>query len=296
MDLTVQHLRYFLAVADELHFARAAERLHISPSSLSQQIQQLERRVGTPLFRRTSRQVQLTPRGADLVPLARSVAVAMDGVTAWADADRKSPRVFRIGVAAANEFTNAVLAAAVARFPDVEWQIHSLPLTDPLTAVRDGEVEVSLMIGHERPHVDGIETTPLWSEDRMLVVNESHGMADRESVRLEETDEETFIGIRDAGGAQGWFVDPRPSGVHPRILPLANQFDEVLQLCAAGVGVNICGATAASTHARPGLRYIPITDLPPVTTYLCRRKSHAIPLIDAFEAVAVEAVSRLVRR
>ncbi len=291
MDLTIQHLRYFLAVAEELHFSRAAERLHISPPSLSQQIQQLERRVGTPLFDRTSRQVDLTARGAELVPLARAAVAAMEDVLVWADGGRGST-VFRVGVAAANELSNAVLARSVERFPDVEWQVHSLPLTDPLTAVRAGDVDVSLVVSPKAPDDDRIEATPLWTEDRVLVVPRGHRFAERESVRLEETDDETFIGIRDATGTQGWFVDPRPSGRHPKVLPLAAHFEEVLQLCAAGAGVNICGESAAVTHARPGVRYVPVIGLPPVTTYLCRKESHSSHLADAFTGIAVDVASR----
>ncbi|MFW0785281.1 LysR family transcriptional regulator [Gordonia sp. CPCC 206044] len=288
MDLTIAQLRYFLAVAETLHFTRAAKRLHISPPSLSQQIQHLEKRVGGPLFERTSRHVELTARGAELVTLARTVITAMDDVVSWADGGRRSPPVFRVGVPAASERANAVLAAAVERHPDVAWQVHGLRFTEPIPLLRDGSLDVSLMVSVDPPNTDDIVATPLWSEDRVLVVHTGHRLADRASVRLEETDDETYIGIRDSVGTQTWFVDPRPSGAHPRILPLAAQFDEVLQLCAAGVGVNISGSSAAVTYARPGLRYIPISDLPPTTTFLCRKRSHGNELIEAFERIAVE--------
>ncbi|MGC4964020.1 LysR family transcriptional regulator [Gordonia sp. DT218] len=288
MDLTAAHLRYFLAVADELHFTRAAERLHISPPSLSQQIQQLERRVGEPLFERTSRHVELTARGAELLPMARTAVAAMDDVVGWIDKGREPRRTFRIGIAAASELSNAVLAAVVERYPDVEWQIRSLGLTEPLSAVQDGQVDVALMFSPQIPDVDGLVVTPLWSEDRVLVVHEGHRFAGCESLSLAETDDETFIGIRELGGTQEWFVDPRPGGKRPTILPLAAHFEEVLQLCAAGVGVNICGSGAATTYARPGLRYIPVADLPPVTTFLCYQASRTDELIDAFARLAVE--------
>nr|WP_202422566.1 LysR family transcriptional regulator [Gordonia sp. SID5947] len=285
-------MRYFIAVADELHFTRAAERLHISPPSLSQQIQQLERRVGVPLFERTSRHVALTARGAELLPLARAAVAAMDDVVGWIDNGRAPAGIFRIGIAAVNELGSAVLAAVVERYPDVEWQVRSLGLIEPLAAVENGEVDVALVFSPEVPRIDGIMLTPLWSEDRVLVVHEGHRFADRESLRLAETDDETFIGIRDHSGTQEWFVDPRSGGKRPKILPLAAHFDEVLQLCAAGVGVNICGSGAADTYARPGLRYIPIVDLPRVTTFLCYKASRTDVLLKAFERIAVEVVAR----
>ena len=286
MDLTIVHLRYFLAVAEELHFTRAAQRLHISAPSLSQQIQQLERRTGLTLFRRTSRQVELTADGAALVPLARDAVAAMDTVIAWADSSGTAS-VLRIGIAASSEMSNRLLATAVERHPDTTWQIHGLPLTDALTALRSGEVDVSLMIADQPPvEPAGVVVRPLWSEDRVLVVNEGHRLAGRDSVTLAETDDETFIGMRGGGESQSWFVDPRPSGRHLEILPLATHFDEVLQLCSAGVGVNICGSSATVTHARPGLRYVPIIDLAPVTTYLCHLRAKPNALVDAFAAIA----------
>lgn len=286
MDLTIVHLRYFLAVAEELHFTRAAQRLHISAPSLSQQIQQLERRTGVTLFRRTSRQVELTADGAALVPLARDAVAAMDTVIAWADSSGTAS-VLRIGIAASSEMSNRLLATAVERHPDTTWQIHGLPLTDSLTALRSGEVDVSLMIADQPPaEPAGVVVRPLWSEDRVLVVNEGHRLAGRDAVTLAETDDETFIGMRGGGEPQSWFVDPRPSGRHLEILPLATHFDEVLQLCSAGVGVNICGSSATVTHARPGLRYVPIIDLAPVTTYLCHLRAKPNALVDAFAAIA----------
>lgn len=286
MDLTIVHLRYFLAVAEELHFTRAAQRLHISAPSLSQQIQQLERRTGVTLFRRTSRQVELTADGAALVRLARDAVAAMDTVIAWADSSGTAS-VLRIGIAASSEMSNRLLATAVERHPDTTWQIHGLPLTDALTALRSGEVDVSLMIADQPPvEPAGVVVRPLWSEDRVLVVNKGHRLAGRDAVTLAETDDETFIGMRGGGEPQSWFVDPRPSGRHLEILPLATHFDEVLQLCSAGVGVNICGSSATVTHARPGLRYVPIIDLAPVTTYLCHLRAKPNALVDAFAAIA----------
>ncbi|WHU45646.1 LysR substrate-binding domain-containing protein [Gordonia sp. L191] len=293
MDLTIVHLRYFLAVAEELHFTRAAQRLHISAPSLSQQIQQLERRTGVTLFRRTSRQVELTADGAALVPLAREAIAAMDAVSAWADGSGTAS-VLRIGIAASSEMSNRLLATAVERHPDATWQIHGLPLTDALTALRSGEVDVSLMIADQPPaEPTGIVVRPLWSEDRVLVVNERHRLAGRDAVTLAETDDETFIGMRGGGDSQSWFVDPRPSGRHLEIRPLATHFDDVLQLCSAGVGVNICGSSAMVTHARPGLRYIPIVDLPPVTTYLCHPRAKPNALVDAFAAIAEQVAAEI---
>ncbi|RPA65347.1 LysR family transcriptional regulator [Gordonia oryzae] len=291
MDLTIAHLRYFLAVAEELHFTRAAQRLHISAPSLSQQIQQLERRSGVTLFRRTSRQVQLTADGAALVPLARDAIAAMDAVIAWADSSGTAS-VLRIGIAASSEMSNRLLATAVERHPDTTWQIHGLPLADALTALRSGEVDVSLMIADQQPAEPAdVVVRPLWSEGRVLVVNERHRLAGRDAVTLAETDDETFIGIRGGDEPKSWFVDPRPSGRHLEILPLATHFDDVLQLCSAGVGVNICGSSATVTHARPGLRYVPIIDLAPVTTYLCHLRAKPNALVEAFAAIAEQVAA-----
>ncbi|MFE9858668.1 LysR family transcriptional regulator [Streptomyces sp. NPDC005780] len=132
MDLTVQQLRYFVAVADELHFARAAQGLRISAPSLSQQIAALERKFGAPLFRRDARHVELTEPGAELLPMARRSIAALDDIVSWAEERRAGGAVVRVGLVVGSHIGSAILAEAarasrhamedpaprVRRFPD----------------------------------------------------------------------------------------------------------------------------------------------------------------------------------
>ncbi|WP_188544389.1 LysR family transcriptional regulator [Rhodococcoides trifolii] len=285
MDITATHLRYFLAVATELHFGRAAAGLHISAPSLSQQISTLEKRLGRPLFVRTSRRVEPTADGVALIPLARRTIDALDAVIDWASGEVTS--LVRIGVMAPNLHTDAALSTAVHRFPEVSWEVHSIGFADAIDALRRDDIDVALVVSTDRPAVDGIASTVLWVERRVLLVHDRHHLAGASGVRMSDIADESFIGIRDTLGSRNWF----PDTVTARVRPIANNFDEVLQLCAAGVGVNIAGSGSAGAYARPGISYVPIIDAADVTTYLCRRSSSTGDSVHEFESIALEIAS-----
>lgn len=290
MDVTVQQLRYFVAVAEELHFTRAAERLRIAAPSLSQQITGMERRLRTTLFHRTSRSVRLTDAGRELLPMARRAVAEVDGIAQWAHNRSSEGERLRIGTMVASGPASAIFTAATERFPEVRWEIRRFGFTGCFAALRAGEVDAALVAQVRPPAVAGITAVELWREPRVLVVPESHRLASRESVGIEETDDEVFVGAEDTP-ADDWFADPRPSGARPRIDQVVRNFEEVLELCAAGVGVNIAGASAAETYPRPGVRYVPIADVPEAVTYLCTRAGTVPPLLRAFRQLAVRVAA-----
>lgn len=283
MDITATHLRYFLAVVGELHFGRAAELLHISAPSLSQQVGSLERKLGKPLFVRTSRRVELTADGVALIPLARKTVDALDAVIEWATTEDTASAV-RIGIMAPNPHTDTALSIAVHRYPRVSWEVHSIGFADAVDSLRSDRIDVALMVSTDRPVVDGITAVGLWTEQSVLLVHDGHRLAGQRGVRMSDIADESFIGLRNSHDSPSWF----PSSITARVLPLANTFDEVLQLCAAGVGVNIAGSGAAGAYARPGVSYVPIVDAAEVTTYLCRRSSSTGRFVTEFEAIARE--------
>ncbi|GAA4981600.1 LysR family transcriptional regulator [Kineococcus glutinatus] len=289
MDLTVQQLRYFLAVAEELHFTRAAERLRVAPPSLSQQIAALERRMQVPLFRRTSRRVELTPAGADLVPLARRAVAALDDVHGWAARRRGDGERLTIGLVTGGQLCSAILAAAAAELPGVRWEVRRLGFAGYLDALRSGHVDVALVPLVGAPAVPGLRSVPLWSEGRVLVVAATHRLAGRADVGIEETNGERFVGAGvDEAAVADWFASPRADGSRPVVEPAASTLEEVLDLCSAGLGVNIAGATVVHDHARPDLRFLPVRDLPDVTVHLLRHPGDGTPA--ALERLAREVV------
>jgi DNA-binding transcriptional LysR family regulator len=287
-------------LADELHFGKAAAALNISAPSLSQQITKLERTIGVPLFERNPRKVTLTPAGAELLPLARRVRDDHDDVLRWAEAASGEGEVepLRIGLiaAGAGALTTAILSTAVQRMPDLRIEMRRLGFFDTVGELLDGRVDVVFApapFGAD----DRIVADPLWSEPRVLVVPSTHRLADRDSVSIDEIGDEVFVSA--SGGVpeilDWWLVDPRPDGSHPTRGPVADDFEGLLELVAAGTGVNIAGASAATYYGREGLSFIRIRDIEPSTILLCSLKRPARPAGHPFRTIAKEMAPPLSR-
>ncbi|TQN28393.1 DNA-binding transcriptional LysR family regulator [Haloactinospora alba] len=278
MDLTIHHLRCFLAVAQELHFGNAAALLRLSPSALSEQISSLERRLSRPLFDRSSRTVELTDHGRELLPLARRTVAAMDDVLDWGRGDTATPSI-RVGLMVSSPGFRTIMATAAREMPHVRWQIRQLGFLGCSEALANGGVDCVFAVEIGRTPAPEFESLLLWEEACVLVTPEQHRLADRTSVRLDELAEETFVSTEDETASQRWLSSVTVDGTAPRLLPVARNFEEILESCSAGQGVNIAGESARETYSRPGVRFIPIVDSPPAATYLyLRRGRHPSPL------------------
>lgn len=287
MDLTVHHLRCFLAVADELHFGRAAAYLHLSPSSLSEQISVLERRLSRPLFHRSSRRVELTEAGRQLLPVARQAVAAMDDVVAWAE-DFGTATVLRVGLMVSSPGFRRVMAAAVQRMPRVQWQVRQLGFVGCYEALVRSEVDCAFVVEIGEAPKGDVETLPLWEEGCVAVVAEGHRLAERRSVTLAELAGERFVAVQDEATSSRWLkAVAAPGRSALKVLPVARGFEEVLELVGAGVGVNMAGSAAIESYGRPGLRFVPIGDAPTARTYLCLRPGHRPAALEEFARLAV---------
>jgi DNA-binding transcriptional LysR family regulator len=188
-------LRYFVAVAEELHFGRAAARLHIAQPSLSVQIRNLEHIVGGPLLVRSSRAVSLTPAGEVLLDHARALLAAADlAATATRRATRGAGQRLVVGFQAnaAAELTPKILAAYRQGHPEVQVQMRSYPFVDPTAGLADGSADVAF-IRPPVPQTEGLHTQELFTEPRLLAMPDSFHLAARPVVFLEEVLEEPFI-------------------------------------------------------------------------------------------------------
>ena len=187
LNLSTHALRYFVAAAQELHFGRAAERLHITQPSLSGQIARLEGQVGVRLFLRTSRSVELTVEGRELLELVRAVLDAHDEILAWSAEVRHRQRPpLRIGLIAAASLTTPILAAARRRIPRARLEIHQLGFTEGVDALLDQRVDVAFLPEPLPSLPTRLCRRQVWTEPRVLVVPASHPLARREAVRIEE--------------------------------------------------------------------------------------------------------------
>lgn len=291
MDVSIHVLRYFCVLAEELHFGRAAERLTITPPSLSQQISRLEQQLEVKLFERSPRKVELTTYGRDLLPLARRVQDDHDQVLAWARSvhrDQRTP-LLRVGVVAAGAgaLTTAAISATMQAIPHARIEMRRLGFFDVATELESGRVDV-VYAPSPMPLPARIRIEPMWVEPRVLVVPTGHHLADRESVTIAETNDEVFIAV--AGGlpeiVDWWIVDPRPDGSRPRRGPTADSVDGLFELVAAGAGVNIAGQSASRQYRRDELVFVPITDIEPATISLCSLSDSRNPMVTTFRETA----------
>ncbi|WP_426403850.1 LysR family transcriptional regulator [Streptomyces sp. R-07] len=263
-------IEVFLALAEELHFRRTSERLGLAQGRVSQTIKKLERRIGVPLFERTSRHVALTAVGRqlreDLIPAQEQLLRAVDramamgrGMTGLLRVGYSSPMVAEILLKAADTFRG--------RHPDCEVEIREVQLYDPFGPIRSGQVDVQVT---ELP-VDEPDLTvgPLvLSQPRALMVPAGHPFARRASVSLEDLAEATLITVAGEAVPQHWLDHhyPRrtPGGAAIAHGPAPTYWTEVLNLVGLGRGVSPACVEAEHYYARPDVAWVPFDDAPPV--------------------------------
>jgi DNA-binding transcriptional LysR family regulator len=296
MDVPITVLASFCVLAEELHFGNAARRLRISSPSLSQQLSRLEGQLGTRLFERSPRRVVLTPTGRELLPLAIEARDAHQAVLDWAATrGRREESLLRVGVVAAGAgpLTTEILTTAIQELPRLRLEMRRLGFFEAADELLAGAVDVAFAPAPLRVP-PGIRATEVAAEGRVLVVARNHPLAGRSSISIAETDDEVFIAPAggDAGALDWWLVDPRPSGAHPRRGPSADDIEGILELCAAGVGVNIAAASVEGHYRREALAFVPIVDIPPASIVLCTLERSANPAVREFERIALAARER----
>ncbi len=262
-------LECFLLLADELHFGRTADRMRLSRARVSQLVQRLERRVGAPLFTRTSRRVALTSLGRqlrdDLAPHHRGIEEALVRATATA---RGIDAVLHVGFA--NPLTGEIVMKATEALrishPGLAVEICEVPLTDPYGSLRNGDFDVQLQ---ELPvqEKDLAGGPALLAEERVLVVGATHPLAARDSVSLEDLSEVPLLTLE--GELPDYWREHHvptrtPSGRPIAQGPGVTNMSEALMLVAAGRGALLAPAHTATYYARPGVAYVPFSDADPV--------------------------------
>lgn len=293
-------LRYFVTVAEELHFGRAATRLHITQPSLSVQIRNLERSLDTPLLNRTSRAVTLTPAGEVLLIHARGLLEAAEAAASLTrQAAREPGRKLVVGFQAnaAAELTRGVLAAYRHDNPTVHVEMRSYHFSDPTAGLADGSADVAF-VRPPLPQFKDLRMAPLFTEPRVLAVSEASELATRSSVRVEELLEEPFV-ARNAPDLWRDFwlaVDARHS--HPPVIGAeASTVDECFEAILSQQGVAFTQASTQRFYSRPGLAFVPVADLSPSTVSVAWRRDNEHGAARAFvEAAQLTALSTTLPR
>lgn len=284
----------FLTLAEELHFGRTALRLRVTTARVSQVISKLERRVGAPLFERTSRSVALTPIGQrlhdDLRPAFDRLEAALATAVAAGRGVTGSVRVGFVGAAAGQLMIRATGAFRV-RHPACEVVIREVQMGEALERLRADELEV-LIACLPLTGPDLANGPVLLSEPRMLAVPADHAFAGRGSVSVEDLARVEVLqapcSLPDHWREPG---SPRltPGG---RAIPegrSAETFQEILTLVGAGLGVFPVGAHTIRLHARPDVAFVPFHDTPPLDWGPVWRASRVNARIRAFAEAAAPA-------
>jgi DNA-binding transcriptional LysR family regulator len=258
----------FLTLAEELHFGRTAQRLGLSQARVSQTVKALERRIGAPLFARSTRRVVLTPIGQrlrdDIEPAHRQIRDAVNRATSVA---RGIDGVFRVGFMGpvAGELIVNVRSVFRVEYPGCEVEIQETQIADPCRPVRDGAVDVVLtQLPVKEPGLT--QGAVAIREPKVLAVSSRHPFARQTSVSLEDlARDRTFqpAGTPSEDWKQSHTPWHTPSGRAIERGVAVTTFQELLTFIAAGEGICAVAAHNRQYHARPDIRYISFRDSPP---------------------------------
>ncbi len=261
--MELRHLRYFVAVAEELHFTRAALRLNIAQPPLSQQIRALEQELGVQLFLRTRRSVALTDAGHALLARSRELlAVAQALPQELQRVARGETGLLRIGFSSTLPLTKVlrdVVADHRRTYPDVALNLREMHSQLQFDSLRRGELDVGLVRYNERAP-EGIRLTLLRRDPLRLVVPAAHRFAHRKSVSIDECRDEAFIGFPgDAGTGTGPLLKRlcAQAGFEPRIAQEAREATTQIGLVAAGLGIAVLPAPLEAVRIE-GVHYVPL--------------------------------------
>lgn len=293
--IDIRQLRYFQAVAEELHFGRAAARLAIAQPALSRQVQALEQELGTPLLRRTQRRVELLPAGALL--LERSRAIQQELARTLADVRRTGTgELGKLSLGFIHSSTYGLLPSVIRRFrqlyPGIELELHELPITSQHAALLRGTIDLGLL--RIQPAPPELEVVPVLPDPFVLAVPAKHPLAGRTRVRLKDVAGEPFVMFSKQDAPllhERVQAMCEHAGFQPNVVQRATQLHTMVGLVGGGLGVAVVPASARNLHPRQ-VRFVQLSDkAEPVHIALGWRRGHETPAIQSFRKVTQEVVA-----
>jgi DNA-binding transcriptional LysR family regulator len=251
--MELRQLRYLVALADERHFTRAAERAHIAQPALSQQIRRLELEIGAPLVERTTRRVAMTEAGEVLVARARRVLAEIEAANSELQL-LKGLLSGRVTVGAMHTMGPIDVSLVLARFrerhPGVELTVREQASEELAELLRVDELDLAFLSVTERVESHGLGLRQLVLEELVAVLPKDHGLAKRRRVRMGELAGEQFISYRPGARLRELLLSAaREAGFEPRITLESNESDRIRRLVARGLGVAVLPRSDAE---RPG--------------------------------------------
>jgi DNA-binding transcriptional LysR family regulator len=295
--MELRHLRYFVAVAEELHFGRAAERLHIAQPPLSQQIKQFENELGFQLFYRTKRSVQLTAAGDRFLLDTYAIFQRLDqAVEAGRRISRGEQGKLAIGFvsSAAYSVLPPILLRFRAQFPAIALTLQELTTNVQIQQLQDNRLDV----GFVRPPLDAsmastLSQQPILKEPFMVALAQSHPLAQQAQVAIADLASESFI-IFPRSRAPGLYDQIislcQQGSFSPQVVQEAVQMQTIVSLVAAGIGVALVPQSLHNLQ-RVGVVYRPLLESTPQAAIdLVWRTDERSPTLQHFLEIAAIAI------
>ncbi len=275
-------MQYFVAVAEELHFGRAAERLHISQPALSHQIRRLEQQLGVTLLDRSSRRVELTEAGRALLSEGRRLLSYSERTTRLV----RSVSTERLAVGFYGSAGSALLPAILQSFgdehPSAEVSVREL-LLDQIDELLSGGVDVAFT--RLLPGQAEVELEVIAREPRVVALPAPHVLSDRAAVTFNELRDESFITnpvVEASASPKRWLAEQARHGLPGRVAAEAASVQEILTLVAAGKGVCLVPLSVAHHYLRADVAYVELSDADPAVVSIAWPRGGLRPIVAAF--------------
>lgn len=265
--MELRHLRYFVAVAEEAHFGRAAERLRIAQPPLSRQIRDLEREIGVPLFERVPRGVELTPAGRAFLPEARLTLAqaerAQRSAQRAAQGETGRLRVGFVEAATHSGILPDVLSFFRAHLPSVGLSLFELDALRQAEAFQDGRIDIGILHSPPLDAARWLRVEPFYEEPVIVAVSQAHALAARARLTLSALAEESFVSFPRTVAPEMYddiLARCRAAGFSPRIVQEAAGWHTLASLVSARVGIAFVPRSIAEFQ-QAGVIYRPVRGL-----------------------------------
>jgi DNA-binding transcriptional LysR family regulator len=285
MDVHVRDLRYFLAVAQQLHFTRAAETLFVSQPALSKQIRALERQLRVTLFERDGRGVRLTRAGAALVPHAERIVAGWEGARDSLARASDCTLVIGMHTSPGRGLLPKVRAMMVASCPDAAFELRHVAWSDRTAGLADRSTDAAFVwLPLPQPPYRWVTIA---REPRLVALPNHHPLASRETVSMADLRDEPFLALPESAGPlrDFWLAADERDGYPVRIAAEINDTEETYEAVASGIGVCLLAAGNAPIFARGEVTMLPVDDLSPSELVLAWNERHCPPLLESFAAL-----------
>jgi DNA-binding transcriptional LysR family regulator len=298
MDVHGRDLRYFAAVAEELHFTRAAERLFISQPALSKQIRMLERSLGCELFTREGRSVSLTSAGEALLPHARETVAAWDrALQAIEESKRAAASTLAVGMST-SPGRGGLLPAIRSRFseaaPHARLELRQVGWEDPTAGLADESTDIAF-VWLPLPEPERYEWTVVAEEPCLVALAETNPRAGHRELHFADLLEEPFLALPESAGPlrDYWLAIDQRGGKPPVIGAVIASPDETYEALVDGRGICLIAHGNAPSLMRGGVVTRPVHGVSPCTLALAWRRDDPNPLIRAYADAATQVVQHL---